>query len=72
MANGLKVGDTQALFFYQFCPQYVQLMNMYSIGRLATLLVKNVKNAIFGEQQLVTNFSSVFVILKLDHATIDR
>jgi hypothetical protein len=50
----------------------VQLVNIYNIGKPTTLLVKNVKSAIFEVQQLVTNFSSVFVIPVLDHATIDR
>jgi hypothetical protein len=40
--------------------------------RPTILLVKNIKSVIFGEQQLVTNFSSMFIILAPNHATIDR
>jgi hypothetical protein len=40
----LKANNTQALSSYlEFFPQYVQLVNMYNIGRPATLLVKNIK-----------------------------
>ncbi len=37
-------------------------MKIYNIGKCATTLIKNVGNVIYGEQQLVTNLSSVFVI----------
>jgi hypothetical protein len=50
----------------------VQLVNTYNNGIHVTLLVKNIKSAIFGEQQLVTNFSSVLVIPTFDHAVVDR
>ncbi len=49
-ANGLKTSDTQALYFYlEFYPQYVQLVNLYNVNKPTTLLVKNIKSAIFGE-----------------------
>ncbi len=50
VANGLKAGDTQALYFYlEFYPQYVQVVNLYNINKPTTLLVKNIKSASFGE-----------------------
>lgn len=69
----LGANDTQTLSFHlKFYTQYVQLVNTYSNGIHVTLLFKNIENAIFGEQQLVTKFSNVFVIPTFDHAVIDR
>lgn len=70
----LGANDTQTLSFHpKFYTQYVQLVNTYySNGIHVTLLIKNIENAIFGEQQLVTNFLSVFVIPTFDHAVVDR
>ncbi len=49
-ANGLKACDTQALYFYlEFYPQYVQLVNLYNTSKHATLLVKDIRNAVFGK-----------------------
>lgn len=50
----------------------VQLVNLYNTCRPAIFLVKNIRSVIFGEQELLTNFSSVFIILAPNHATIDR
>ncbi len=58
--------------YLKLYPQYVQLVNLYNTCRPRIFLVKNIRSVIFGKQQLVTNFSSVFIILALHHATIDR
>ncbi len=50
----------------------MQLVNLYKICKPTILLVKNITSVIFGEQQLVTKFSNVFIILAPNHATIDR
>jgi len=55
----------------EFYPQYVQLVEIYNIGRLVTFLAKNVWNSMFGEQ-LLANFSTIFVIHVLDVATTKR
>jgi len=55
--------DAHALSFYlEFFAHYMQLVKMYSIGNLATLLVKNIGSFWFGEQHLLTNFVTIFVI----------
>jgi hypothetical protein len=72
MVDGLKVGDTQTLFFYfEFYTQYVQLVNTHYISRPITILGKNIGTTVFGEQ-LVMNFSNVFIIPILNQATIDK
>ncbi len=38
-------------------------MQIYNIGKCATTLIKIVGSVIYGEQQLITKFSFVFVIL---------
>jgi hypothetical protein len=61
--NGLGNIDAHALSFYlEFFAQYMQLVKMYSIGNLATLLVKSIGSFWFGEQHLLTNFVTIFVI----------
>jgi hypothetical protein len=55
-----------------FYPQYVQLVVVYNIGKLATFLAKNVWSSLFGEQKLLTKFSTIFVIHVLDVATVKR
>ncbi len=66
MVDGLKVDDTQTLFFYfEFCTQYLQLVNTYNISRPITILGKNIKTIVFGEQ-LVMSFSNVFIIPTLN------
>jgi hypothetical protein len=47
------------------------LVEIYNIGILATFLAKNVWSSMFCEQ-LLTNFSTIFVIHVLDVATIKR
>jgi hypothetical protein len=47
------------------------LVEIYNVGRLVTFLAKNVWNSMFGEQ-LLTNFSTIFVIHVLDVATVKR
>ncbi len=47
--NGLKVGDTQALYFCLEFYSQCATSELYNISRLATLLVKNIKRAICGE-----------------------
>jgi hypothetical protein len=70
VTNGLGPNDTQALsFFLEFYPQYVELVETYNIGRLATFLAKNVSNFMFGEQHLLINFSTIFVIIVPDVTT---
>jgi hypothetical protein len=71
VVDGLEASDTQALSFYlEFYAQYVQLVNTYSTGRLAIVLVKNIRSAVFGEQQLVTKNFNVFVIPAPDDAIV--
>jgi hypothetical protein len=49
MVDGLKVGDTQTLFFYfEFYTQYVQLVNTYNISRPITILGKNIQTTVLG------------------------
>jgi hypothetical protein len=47
------------------------LVDIYSIGRFATLLAKNVSSSMFDEQ-LLTNFSTIFVIHVLDVVASER
>jgi len=47
------------------------LVEIYSIGRLVTFLAKNVWSSMFGEQ-LLTNFSTIFVIHVHDVAIVKR
>jgi hypothetical protein len=63
VADGLGNIDPHALSFYiELFAQYMQLVKMYSISNLATLLIKNIGSFWFGEQQLVTNYVTIFVI----------
>ncbi len=49
MVDGLKVNDTQTLFFYfEFYTQYVQLVTTYNISRPITILGKNIKTTALG------------------------
>jgi hypothetical protein len=48
------------------------LVEIYSIGKPDTFLIKNVGILAFGEQQLVTNFASCFIILAHDDAIVKR
>jgi hypothetical protein len=48
--NGLGNNDAHALPFYlEFFAQYMQLVKMYNIGSLATMLVKTIGSFWFGE-----------------------
>jgi hypothetical protein len=38
-------------------------VEIYTTGELATLLMKNIGSVMYGEQQLLTNYSSIVVIL---------
>jgi hypothetical protein len=50
VANGLGNNDAHVLSFYlEFFAQYMQLVKMYNIGRLTTMLVKNIGSFWFGE-----------------------
>lgn len=42
------------------------------IRELATLVMKNIGSAIYGEQQLVTNYSSIIVILAFEEASMQK
>ncbi len=47
---GLGNIDARALSFYpEFYAQYIQLVMLYNIGSLATMLVKNIGSSSFGE-----------------------
>jgi hypothetical protein len=48
------------------------LVESYSTIRLVTFLAKNVGSFMFGEQQLLIKFSTIFVIHMLDIATTKR
>jgi hypothetical protein len=46
VVDGLGNNDAHALSFYpKFLAQYIQLVKMYSIGNLVTMLVKNIGNS---------------------------
>jgi hypothetical protein len=46
----LGSNDAHALSFYlELFAQYMQLVEMYNIGNLATMLVKNIGSSWFGE-----------------------
>jgi len=50
VVDELGNNDAHALSFYlEFFAQYMQLVKMYSIGSLATMLVKNIGSFWFGE-----------------------
>jgi len=52
---------TQALSCLpKFYPQYVHLVETYNIGKPTTFLAKNVCTFMFGEKQILTNFSTIF------------
>lgn len=48
------------------------MVEIYTTGELATLLMKNIGSAMYGEQQLVTNYSSIVVILALKEAFVQK
>jgi hypothetical protein len=50
----------------------VQLVETHSIGRFAMFLAKNVSSFMFGEQQFLTNFSTIFVIHVPDIRACER
>jgi hypothetical protein len=59
--DGLRPNDIRALPFFH--ESYVQLVDMYSIGRVTTLLIKNIGSDVFGEQLFKTIFPSIFAII---------
>ncbi len=59
-------------FIFEFLAQYMQLVKMYSMDNLATMLVKNIGSSWFNEQQLITNYATIFVIPALDVIAIKR
>jgi hypothetical protein len=50
----------------------MKLIKLYSIVSLATMLVKNIRSSWFGEQQLVINYVTIFVIHVLDVTILKR
>jgi hypothetical protein len=54
------------IIFLEFYFEYMQLMQTYSTRRPTTFLVKNVRSATHGGQQLLTNDALIFVILVVD------
>jgi hypothetical protein len=50
VTNGLGYNNAHALSFYhEFYAQYMQLIKLYNIGSLVTMLVKNIGSYSFGE-----------------------
>jgi hypothetical protein len=73
VTNGLGPKDMYGLsFFLELYAQYNHLVELYSTGRPATTLIKNVAIVIYTKQQLVTNFSTIFLIRALDIAIIQK
>jgi hypothetical protein len=69
----LGSNDAQTLSFYlEFFAQYMELVKMYNIGNLTTMLVKNIRCSWFGEQQLKTNYTTTFVILAPNVTIVKR
>jgi hypothetical protein len=49
------------------------MFNMFcSIGKLVTLLLKQIKSFVFNEKQSMTKFSSIFVILAPNPIVLER
>jgi hypothetical protein len=66
VADGLEIVDMQVLtIFLEFYVQYMKLVEIHATRKLVTILI-------FGEQQLVTNFASCFVILAHDNGVVER
>ncbi len=72
MANGVDVEDSHdPSFFPNFYLQYMQLVQVHNTSKRAMLLVKNIKNIIYNEQHLVTNYTT-FVMPTLDNIVAKR
>lgn len=57
---GYEAKDIKALtLFQEFYGQYMDLVQTYYTTKLATLTIKNIGNAIYGEHQLITTYSSI-------------
>lgn len=50
----------------------MNLVEIYTTRELATLLMNNIGSAMYGEQQLVTTYSSIVVILTLEEAYVQN
>ncbi len=59
-------------FIFELLAQYMQLVKMYSTDNLATMLVENIGSSQFNEQQLITNYATIFVTSSLDVIAIKR
>ncbi len=71
IVDGLGGNDAHS-FYPKFFAQYIELVKIYSIGKLVTMLVKNIGSSQFGEQQLVTNYVTIFVIHAPDNTVVKR
>ncbi len=47
-------------------------MQVYDTNKLAIVLIKNVVSIAYGEQQLLTNHVSIFVILVLENSSVQK
>lgn len=72
MANGVDVEDSNdPSFSPNFYLQYMQLVQVHNTSKWAMLLVKNIKNIVYNEQHLVTNYTT-FVMPFVDNKFAKR
>jgi hypothetical protein len=72
VANGVDVEDfDDPSFFPNFDLQYMQLVQVHNTSKRAMLFIKNIKNIVYNEQHLVTNYTT-FVMLIVDNTIAKR
>jgi hypothetical protein len=72
VANGVDVEESyDPSFFPNFYLQYMQLVQVHNTSRRAMLLAKNIKNIVYNEQHLVTNYTT-FVMPFVDNKVAKR
>ncbi len=72
MANGIDVEDFHApSFFPKFYLQYMQLVQIHNTSKWAIHLVKNIKNIVYNEQHIVTNYIT-FAMPAFDNTVAKR
>ncbi len=71
IVDDMGLNDTQAFIFSRILST-ISIVETYSIKRPIILLAKNVGNFMSSEQQLLTNFSTIFINHVFNVATIER
>ncbi len=63
VADGTKLEDiiTFSLWKKKKSSFYKELINLFSIGAIATILLENVSSTIFGEVKLIATLSSIII-----------